>query len=69
MKEKDYIAWLNGLYIKDAVLSVMDGKKFKYPDEPMSLREEKEELSPEDKFLAWIDVYNANYDLNNRNVE
>ncbi|WP_255779398.1 MULTISPECIES: hypothetical protein [unclassified Blautia] len=40
----------------------MDGKKCKYPEAPLFA--EEDEKSSEEKFLAWIEVYNANFDRN-----
>lgn len=53
-------AWIQGQYIRLAIGSVLDGKKCKYPEEPLFAKEEG--LSSEEKFLAWIEVYNANFD-------
>lgn len=55
-------AWIQGQYIRLAIGSVLDGKKCKYPEAPLFAGED--EKSSEEKFLAWIEVYNANFDRN-----
>ncbi len=56
-------AWLQGWYIRMAVGSVLDGKKCKYPDAPIGFDDETN-ASSEAGFLAWIEVFNSNFDKN-----
>lgn len=60
-------AWLQGQYIRLAVGSVLDGKKCKYPKEPFNMGEEKDSRSAEADFLAWIEVYNALAEIEEKN--
>lgn len=55
-------AWIQGQYIRLAVGSVLDGKKCKYPEKPLS--DKRKTVSPEEGFMAWIEVYNSNFDRN-----
>ena len=32
----DYLAWLNGVYVMKAVAAVLNGRKSRYPKEPLS---------------------------------
>jgi len=38
-EEIEYSAWLNGLYVRLAVSSVLNGKKVKYPKKPLEKNE------------------------------
>ena len=60
--QDDYHAWLQGIYIRTAVGSVMDHKKCRYPVRPMSMEEKESALSGEEKFLLWIDEFNRRFD-------
>lgn len=54
-------AWLQGQYIRLAVGSILDGKKCKYPETPIGFNNETN-ATPEAGFLAWIEVFNSNFD-------
>ena len=34
-KKIEYVAWLNGFYVKLAVVAALNGKKSKYPSQPL----------------------------------
>lgn len=42
IKDKNEFAWLQGLYIAKAINSVLNGKKYKYPDRPFETEKNKE---------------------------
>ncbi|SHE73464.1 hypothetical protein [Lactonifactor longoviformis] len=58
----DYAAWLNGLYIVNAIQAALFPKKAKYARHAFSLKEEGETMSPEDKFKEWIAAFNKKFD-------
>lgn len=57
----DYAAWLSGAYIVNAIQAALFPKKAKYARHAFSL-EERENISPEDRFKEWIAVFNKRFD-------
>lgn len=53
----DYEAWLHGQYQMASIGAALS-KKCKYPDRPISMRDEQNKISEEDKFILWIDAFN-----------
>lgn len=65
MEQDNYNAWLQGMYIQNAIGSFLN-KKNKYPSSPYSNNTNVEfESSGEAQFLNWIDAYNRKYDGEN----
>lgn len=61
----DYTAWLHGLYVRRAVLSVFE-KSAKYPEEPLTesekekaIREENPDKAAAFDFGVYVDAFNA----------
>lgn len=54
-EEIEYSSWLNGMYVRIAVASVLNGKKVKYPKKPLDSKnvpqniEVTEDMSEEEK--------------------
>lgn len=61
IKLLDASAYLNGLYVQQAISSCFN-KKAKFPQKPLSLAEKKKPLSGEDKFKMWIEQYNKKFE-------
>lgn len=67
--EQDYVAWLTGRYVLDAVGAAFDGKQSPYPSEPYSvtqMKQEQEEIATEtriaaDKFAAFAMAFNEKF--------
>lgn len=57
----DYTGWLNGMYVTRAISSCFS-KRGRYPNQPISLNEERQELSDEEKFKIWIAEHNRKFD-------
>lgn len=58
-KVTDYTAWLNGVYVAKAIASCFS-KGAKYPDKPFGT--ETKEVSPEDEFKLFIEVFNSRFE-------
>lgn len=59
-KLMDYMAWLSGSYIINAVQTALMPKKARYPQSPRS--QEFPELSGEERFKEWVQEFNAQHD-------
>lgn len=57
----DYEAWLHGQY-QIASIGAALSKKCKYPDKPVSMKQEEKSLSDEEQFLLWVDEFNRRFD-------
>ena len=62
-EDLDYAAWLNGMYVMNAIGSAFN-KNSKYPEAPISKSKEQKTLTPEEKFKLWVLEYNKKYDEN-----
>lgn len=62
------IAWVQGMYIKAAITSALNGKKSKYPDAPFGTEEEAKEATKESaeiaskRFDAWTKIFNERFE-------
>ena len=70
---QDYIAWLNGRYILDAIACSFDGKKCPYPSEPYSIQQRREEQdeankTAADKFMAFAMAFNKRFEETQENA-
>lgn len=62
-EQEDYLAWLQGSYIRIAVGSCLDGRKCKYPEQPLSRNSaEKREIPGEEQFIIWADAFNRRFE-------
>ena len=71
--KQDYIAWLNGKYVLEAIGAALDGKKCPYPSEPYSIqarREEQDEANKiaADKFMAFAMAFNERFKKQQENA-
>lgn len=55
--EINTMAWLNGIYVQRAMISVLDGKKYKYPEKPLERARKNEELSPSEQQAEVINLH------------
>lgn len=66
----NYLAWVQGLYIQNAVASIMS-KKVKYPKKPFGIEEQNDLTEDETgataakKFEEYITVYNRRFEKTN----
>ncbi len=60
----DYVAWLHGSYILEAIASILPKSKVKYPTQPKSMprsSEEEEFERKKKKLKAAVEVFNAGF--------
>ncbi|MDT4377238.1 hypothetical protein RO787_28385 [Blautia coccoides] len=62
LEEEDNNSWVLGQYIRLAVGSVLNGKKCKYPTASFTNDKVENALSGEDRFLLWVEVFNAGFE-------
>ena len=63
---RDYVAWLNGRYVLEAIGAALDGKRYPYPSEPYSIQQRREEQDEAnkiaaDKFRAFAMAFNERF--------
>lgn len=69
LEEADANAWLQGLYIKEAIGSAIMGKKNKYPEKPFGAKKDivKANQMTADiaakKFDAWTKIFNERFQM------
>lgn len=81
-KKVEYQSWLTGLFVRSAIVSAFNGKKFKYPDNPIGIEHKsmeeiaqetgktKEELAQEEQYFSMrVRQANANIDKVRKNKE
>ena len=76
----DYQAWLHGVYVARAVSSVLNGKKSKYPTQPLSVKDKNrivctEDMPEEEKYSATMQLFanleemQKSFEMNNKKEE
>lgn len=61
-KIMDLHAWLAGMYVREAVVSALAGRKHKYPEKPYVMQNVSQELSGEEKFKLWAAEFNRRFE-------